>query len=100
MLAGILFAEVVLFCVVVRKAYSYGVMNGWVKLERRKWLNVLASPPVSELLIPGPHTNHVPSAEKFGTKDVKWAPDGKGFVLFDRDQFCCAFEVEDERMEI
>jgi hypothetical protein len=34
--------------------------------------------------------------EKFETRDVKWSPDGKGFILFDKDQFCCAFEVEDE----
>ncbi|KAJ3548329.1 hypothetical protein NMY22_g1298 [Coprinellus aureogranulatus] len=35
-------------------------------------------------------------AKKFDTRDVRWAPDGKGFILLDRDQFCCAFEVEDE----
>ncbi|KAH6916844.1 WD repeat-containing protein 8 [Coprinopsis sp. MPI-PUGE-AT-0042] len=35
-------------------------------------------------------------AKQFETKDVKWAPDGKGVVLLDREQFCCAFEVEDE----
>lgn len=27
---------------------------------------------------------------------MRWAPDGKGVVLMDRDTFCCAFEVEDE----
>lgn len=37
-------------------------------------------------------------SEKFETKDVKWAPDGKGFILYDKAQFCCAFEVEDEGM--
>ena len=36
-----------------------------------------------------------PSAEKFDTRDLKWAPDGKGIVLLDKDTFCCAFEVED-----
>ncbi|KII93811.1 hypothetical protein PLICRDRAFT_49829 [Plicaturopsis crispa FD-325 SS-3] len=34
-------------------------------------------------------------AKKFDTRDVKWAPDGKGVVLFDKDVFCCAFEVEE-----
>ena len=35
-------------------------------------------------------------AGKFEARDLKWAPDGKGFILFDKDQFCCAFEVEDD----
>ena len=34
--------------------------------------------------------------EKFDTKDVKWAPDGKGILLLDKETFCCAFEVEGE----
>ena len=34
--------------------------------------------------------------EKFETKDMRWAPDGKGFILFGKDQFCCAFEVVDD----
>jgi hypothetical protein len=34
--------------------------------------------------------------EKFETRDLRWAPDGKGFVLLDRDQFCCAFEVQED----
>ncbi|KAK2465350.1 hypothetical protein APHAL10511_002704 [Amanita phalloides] len=32
----------------------------------------------------------------FATKDLRWAPDGKGFVLIDRDRFCCAFEIEEK----
>lgn len=32
---------------------------------------------------------------KYETRDVCWAPDGKGMVLMDKDKFCCAFEVED-----
>ncbi|KAF9480086.1 WD repeat-containing protein 8 [Pholiota conissans] len=32
-------------------------------------------------------------AKKFETKDLHWAPDGKGMVLLGKDQFCCAFEV-------
>ncbi|PPQ63010.1 hypothetical protein CVT24_006116 [Panaeolus cyanescens] len=35
-------------------------------------------------------------AENFETKDVCWSPDGKGFILFSKDYFCCAFEVTDE----
>ncbi|OBZ73284.1 WD repeat-containing protein WRAP73 [Grifola frondosa] len=35
-------------------------------------------------------------AQKFETRDVRWAPDGKGLVLLDRDTFCCAFEVEED----
>ncbi|KAF9569883.1 WD40 repeat-like protein [Agrocybe pediades] len=36
-------------------------------------------------------------AKKFETKDIMWAPDGKGVILMGRDNFCCAFEVlEDE----
>ncbi|KAF8167781.1 WD repeat-containing protein 8 [Crassisporium funariophilum] len=35
-------------------------------------------------------------AKKFDTKDLVWAPDGKGFILLGKDQFCCAFEVHEE----
>jgi len=35
-------------------------------------------------------------ARKFETRDLRWAPDGKGFILLDKDQFCCAFEVQDD----
>ena len=35
------------------------------------------------------------NAEKFETRDLRWAPDGKGMVLLDRETFCCAFEVEE-----
>ena len=34
--------------------------------------------------------------EQFDTRDVRWAPDGKGLILFDKEKFCCAFEVEEE----
>jgi len=34
-------------------------------------------------------------SEMFETKDLRWAPDGKGFILLGKDQFCCAFEVSD-----
>ncbi|KIM66308.1 hypothetical protein SCLCIDRAFT_1153469 [Scleroderma citrinum Foug A] len=36
----------------------------------------------------------VPTTKKYETKDVRWAPDGNGLVLMDKDTFCCAFEVE------
>ncbi|KAH8102516.1 WD repeat-containing protein 8 [Cristinia sonorae] len=32
----------------------------------------------------------------FCTRDIRWAPDGKGLVLVDKDTFCCGFEVEEE----
>lgn len=35
-------------------------------------------------------------AQKFTCRDLKWAPDGKGLILLDKDAFCCAFEVEYE----
>ncbi|KAH9968845.1 quinon protein alcohol dehydrogenase-like superfamily [Russula dissimulans] len=34
-------------------------------------------------------------AKKFDARDVRWAPDGKGLLLVDRETFCCAFEVEE-----
>lgn len=37
----------------------------------------------------------VPTNMKYETRDIRWAPDGKGLVLMDKDTFCCAFEVED-----
>ncbi|KAG1718249.1 WD repeat-containing protein 8 [Suillus occidentalis] len=38
----------------------------------------------------------VPANTKFETRSIKWAPDGKGLVLLDKEAFCCAFEVEDD----
>lgn len=35
-------------------------------------------------------------AQKFACRDLKWASDGKGLILLDKEAFCCAFEVEDE----
>lgn len=34
-------------------------------------------------------------SERFEARDVRWAPDGKGLLLVDRETFCCAFEVEE-----
>ncbi|EGO05153.1 hypothetical protein SERLA73DRAFT_118703 [Serpula lacrymans var. lacrymans S7.3] len=33
--------------------------------------------------------------KEFEAREMKWAPDGKGVVLMDKDRFCCAFEVEE-----
>ncbi|KAG1875623.1 WD repeat-containing protein 8 [Suillus subalutaceus] len=38
----------------------------------------------------------VPANTKFETRNIKWAPDGKGLVLLDKEVFCCAFEVEED----
>ncbi len=35
------------------------------------------------------------SSEKFEAQDVRWAPDGKGLILLDRETFCSAVEVEE-----
>lgn len=37
--------------------------------------------------------NH--SLAKFEARDVRWAPDGKGLLLLDRETFCSAFEAEE-----
>ncbi|THH17388.1 hypothetical protein EW146_g3401 [Bondarzewia mesenterica] len=37
-------------------------------------------------------------AKTFDTRDVKWAPDGKGLILMDRETFCCGFEVEGDEV--
>jgi hypothetical protein len=36
--------------------------------------------------------------EKFETRDLRWAPDGKGFILVEKDAFCCGFEVEGDEL--
>ena len=36
------------------------------------------------------------STGNFETRDIVWAPDGKGLILIGKDQFCCAFEVREE----
>ncbi|KAL6299160.1 Quino protein amine dehydrogenase [Sparassis latifolia] len=38
-------------------------------------------------------------AKQFATRGLRWAPDGRGLILLDRDTFCCAFEVEDAEAE-
>ena len=73
-----------------------GVTSGKGTLGKKRWLNVLVCLQVrlvsktifvSYLLIP---------LETFDTKDIAWARDGKGLILFGKDQFCCAFEVQEE----
>ncbi|KAH7108254.1 YVTN repeat-like/Quino protein amine dehydrogenase [Auriculariales sp. MPI-PUGE-AT-0066] len=34
-------------------------------------------------------------AKRFAAREVRWAADGKGVMLLDRDVFCCAYEVEE-----
>ncbi|KAN0134847.1 YVTN repeat-like/Quino protein amine dehydrogenase [Lactarius tabidus] len=34
-------------------------------------------------------------AKKFEARDVRWAPDGKGLLLLDRETFCSAFEADE-----
>ncbi|TFK56980.1 WD repeat-containing protein 8 [Heliocybe sulcata] len=38
-------------------------------------------------------------AKKLDVREIKWAPDGKGLLLLDKETFCCAFEVEAEDNE-
>ncbi|THH33509.1 hypothetical protein EUX98_g641 [Antrodiella citrinella] len=38
-------------------------------------------------------------AREFCTREIRWAPDGKGLVLLDKETFCCAFEVEEDEAE-
>ena len=51
--------------------------------------------PTSTHILMIPITINPPFAENFEVRDIKWSPDGKGFVLMGKDVFCCAFEVED-----
>lgn len=37
---------------------------------------------------------------QFNAQDIRWAPDGKGLILLDKEAFCCAFEVEDEEQPV
>ena len=77
-------------------------MNGWEKeVQRKRWQSAWACPQVSkvpvtvQMCIVLTRSN---GSEKFDTRDVKWAPDGKGLILMDRDTFCCAFEVETDEV--
>ncbi len=98
---GIQSARVVYAFAVEYRAYISGAMNGRARgAKKRRWLNVSVYQQVSHLLHPSgastPLTMFYSILEKFETKDIRWAPDGKGFILFGKDQFCCAFEVLDD----
>lgn len=53
--------------------------------------------PANSRLLRHPSTIRIidSSIAKFETRNIKWAPDGKGLVLLDKEMFCCAFEVEE-----
>lgn len=92
-------AKVAWLCAVGREVYTLGAMSGSEKVAtKRKSQNALAYLQVS--ICKMFHSAHIINfyliLEKFETRDLKWAPDGKGLVLFDKDMFCCAFEVEEE----
>ncbi|KZW00243.1 YVTN repeat-like/Quino protein amine dehydrogenase [Exidia glandulosa HHB12029] len=35
-------------------------------------------------------------AKKFQAREVRWAADGKGIMILDKDVFCCAYDAESE----
>lgn len=73
-----------------------GAMSGKETPEKKRWLNVLVCLQVS-LISKSVFANRLlTAAENFETKDIVWARDGKGLILFGKDQFCCAFEVREE----
>lgn len=67
-----------------------------VKSMGKIWLNVLVFPQVSTLVsaLGVSLTAICDILEGFETRDVKWSPDGKGFILLNKGTFCCGFEVE------
>lgn len=62
---------------------------------KKKWQNVLGCQRVRHSVTTDLAIIFI-STEKFETRDLRWAPDGKGFILLDKDQFCCGFEVQEE----
>ena len=92
--------EAVLRYVVGPVAYIYGAMNGCpkIRIRRKKLRSVLVFLLVSILKLwarPLISLNDY-DVEKFQLRDFRWAPDGKGLLLLDKDTFCGAFEVTDE----
>lgn len=65
---------------------------------KKKWQNVLGCQRVRHSITTDLAVILI-STEKFETRDLRWAPDGKGFILLDKDQFCCGFEVQEEEKE-
>ena len=78
------------------KVFIPGVMSGKETPGKKRWLNVLVCLQVS-LILKSVFVNHLfTPTENFETRDIVWARDGKGLILFGKDQFCCAFEVREE----
>ena len=88
--------KVILPSVVGIKVSIPGVMSGKETPGKKRWLNVLVCLQVSLMskLIFASHLLN--PTENFETRDIVWARDGKGLILFGMDQFCCAFEVREE----
>lgn len=65
--------------------------------EMAECIGVPASKSDFKIGICQPFVNHLfTPTENFETRDIVWARDGKGLILFGKDQFCCAFEVREE----
>jgi hypothetical protein len=81
------------------KVFIPGVMSGKETLGKKRWRNVLVCLQVS-LISKSVFPNHllIPT-ENFETRDIVWARDGNGLILFGKDQFCCAFEVREVVLE-
>ena len=97
---GIPFGKATWRYVAEPEVFMRGVMNGCLRMGlRKRWRSVLGYPRVCRILnvffFPWPRLIAT-LTEKFETRDLKWAPDGKGLILMDKDVFCCAFEVEEE----
>jgi hypothetical protein len=82
--------------VVEIKVSISGVTSGKETLGKKRWLNVLVCLQVSLISKPLFASHLLTPTENFETKDIAWARDGKGLILFGKDQFCCAFEVREE----
>ena len=96
---GIQCGRVVWPSVVGFKVSISGVMSGKETLGKKRWLNVLVYQHVRLISNSVSASRLLILTEHFETKDIVWARDGKGLILFGKDQFCCAFEVEEEEEE-
>jgi hypothetical protein len=101
---GILCGKAVWRFAVGLRAYISGAMNGTVSqtMIKKRWRNVSACLQVRVFSLLHFHicTSCLPVCNpgNFETKDLHWAPDGKGVILIGKDNFCCAFEVEHEEI--
>ena len=73
-----------------------GAMSGKGTLGTKRWLNVSVYLQVRLISRSVSSSHLLIRKEKFETKDIAWARDGKGLILLGKDQFCCAFEVQEE----